>query len=69
LIQAIDSLLQPGSYGEEAVSAIIRITSSNFRLLKRLLSQIARILVINERDFETKNVVDAARQILVIGLA
>lgn len=51
----------------EAMNAIIRVTSGNFRLLERLLSQIKRILKINKLDELSKEVVDAARACLVIG--
>jgi DNA transposition AAA+ family ATPase len=67
--QAIVGLARPDFADEEALSAIIRITGGNFRLLERLLSQIARILLINKRDCVTKDVVEVARQALVIGEA
>lgn len=51
----------------EAVAAIIRITGGNFRLLQRLFSQIARLMQLNELRFVTKELVDAARELLVIG--
>ena len=51
----------------EAVAAIIRITSGNFRLLQRLFSQVERVLQINQQRYVTKEVVEAARQLLVIG--
>ena len=49
------------------MAAIIRITGGNFRLVQRLFSQIERILEINGLQPITPEVVDAARQSLVIG--
>lgn len=52
----------------EAITSIIKITKGNFRLLHRLFAQIHRILEINELNTITVEVVEAARDSLVIGL-
>lgn len=51
----------------EAIAAITRITSGNFRLTVRLIGQIERVLKINHMSVVTKEVVDTARENLVIG--
>jgi predicted secreted protein len=48
-------------------AAIVRITSGNFRLIQRLFAQIASLLAINRLQTVTKEVVEAAREQLVIG--
>jgi len=53
----------------EAMAAIIRVTGGNLRLVQRLFSQIERILAINQLQAVTPEVVEAARQSLVIGPA
>jgi hypothetical protein len=58
-----------GVTDEEALAAILRITNGNFRLLKRLLTQIARVLEINSLSKVTPAVVELARESLVIGTA
>ena len=50
-----------------AVATIIRITRGNFRLLERLFPQITRVLKINQLDSLTPEIVDAARETLLIG--
>ena len=57
------------AYNPDTVVAasIIRITSGNFRLLNRLLTQVERILEIIALQTVTKEVVEAARENLVIG--
>jgi DNA transposition AAA+ family ATPase len=50
-----------------AVATIIRITGGNFRLVDRLLTQIKRIQTLNHLDTLTPEIVDAARETLIIG--
>lgn len=61
------SLSGGGITDDGSFAAVLRITGGNFRLLDRLLTQIARVLEINQLDRVTPEVVEAARESLVIG--
>ncbi|MBE0011546.1 AAA family ATPase [Pseudarthrobacter oxydans] len=50
-----------------AIATIVRITAGNFRLVDRLITQIQRIQALNNLDTLTPEVVDAAREALLIG--
>lgn len=50
-----------------AVATIVRITAGNFRLVDRLLTQIERVQAVNNLDELTPEIVEAARQALLIG--
>lgn len=53
--------------GVEVMASVARITNGNFQLLQRLFSQIERIMEINTLTKVTDEVVQAARESLVIG--
>ena len=53
----------------ETVTAVVRITGGNFRLIERLMTQVARVMDINQLDALDPDVVHAARQMLVVGAA
>ncbi len=52
---------------KEAVAEIIRVTRGNFRLLYKLLDQISHIMKVNSLNALTKEVVEVARENLIIG--
>jgi predicted secreted protein len=51
----------------DVIASLIRMSGRNFRLLTRLLTQIERILKVNNLDTVSKEIVAAARDSLVIG--
>ena len=66
--QAVGLTLDPANESDaEAVLAIVRITGGNFRLIERLITQARRVLDINGLDAITPDVIEAARETLVIG--
>jgi DNA transposition AAA+ family ATPase len=54
---------------QEAIAAVITVTAGNFRLIDRLMSQVRRIKELNQLRTVTREVVEAARDCLVIGTA
>lgn len=51
----------------EAIAAVTRITNGSFRLVQRLFTQIRRVRDINQLNTITAEVVEAARETLVLG--
>jgi hypothetical protein len=51
----------------DVIASLIRMTGGNFRLLTRLLTQIERVLSVNNLHLVSTAVVEAARDSLVIG--
>ena len=67
---AIGLTLSAGDFTDaEAISAVARITNGNFRLVQRLFAQITRILEINAITTISREVVETAREALIIGSA
>lgn len=57
-----------GEDGEEALAAIARMSGGNLRLIQRLLQQVERVMKLNKLSVVDREVVDAARESLVIGV-
>lgn len=70
LLPVVELSPEPEStFSPEVVARLIRITSGNLRLLTRILTQIERVLSVNDAEAVSLEIVDAARASLVIGQA
>lgn len=63
------SLPDEESIDEDAITSLIRVSEGRFRVLCRLLQQMTRVMEINRLDKATREVVETARESLVIGTA
>jgi len=52
---------------QEVISAVLRITNGNFRLVDRIIKQSIRIMKVNCMTTITKEIIEAARSCLLIG--
>jgi hypothetical protein len=67
-LQLLDSTIDSKNFlDQEAIAAFTRITQGNFRLIHRLLKQTIRIMAVNQFANITKEIVETARDCLVIG--
>jgi len=66
--QSFEVELSPNPYQkQEAIKTIIVVTRGNFRLTQRLFNQMKRIKEINKLQYIDKEIIEAARNLLVIG--
>ena len=56
-------------FTHEIVARLVRVTGGNLRLLTRLLTQVERVLGVNDTQVISVEIVEAARDSLVIGQA
>jgi hypothetical protein len=61
--------LPESAFTPEVVARLIRITGGNLRLLTRILTQVERVLNVNDAQAVSLEIVEAARDSLVIGQA
>jgi len=67
-MQSLGIAFYPKDFSDqEAIATVTRVTQGNFRLIQRLLKQASRIMVVNKLSSITKEVIEAARECLVIG--
>lgn len=60
--------LPEGAFADEAaVAAVVRMSGGNFRLIRRLLQQIEQVMRVNGLSTASEEVVEVARESLVIG--
>ena len=59
--------LPDNGFTPEVVARLVRMTSGNLRHLTRLLTQVERVLAVNDAQVVSVEIVEAARDSLVIG--